>query len=102
MYKRRLGRDQLDRSASITASVQPTRILGPWGFLVRYIFDGSFQRVGVGAQAIVGVGSSHPMADSTPSAPNGVTDAKAKDEAQNRNGATLQNGTGASSRAGPS
>ncbi len=26
MYKRRLGRDQLDRSASITASVQSTRM----------------------------------------------------------------------------
>jgi hypothetical protein len=25
MHKRRLGRDQLDRSASITASVQPTK-----------------------------------------------------------------------------
>ena len=34
----------------------PTRFLGLSGFLVLHIFDGGFQRVGVGAQAIVGGG----------------------------------------------
>jgi len=52
MYKRRLGRDQLDRSASITASVQPTKPAAPAATINVLIYLKRFGAIGFEARRL--------------------------------------------------